>query len=88
VRHGLGAQSLVSVLGVRNVPFALTLQSLALVQLSAGSVRREALNAQGYELLSSRLLLDQYLYSDVLTLTLFLLQGQQMLASLFRELVT
>jgi hypothetical protein len=32
-------------------------------------------------------LLDQYLCSDVLALTLFLLQEQQMLALLFRELV-
>jgi hypothetical protein len=48
---------------------------------------REALNARGYELPSSKLLLDQYLCSDVLALTLFLLQGQQM-ALLFRELVT
>jgi hypothetical protein len=61
---------------------------LALVQLSVGNVMREALNARGYELPSSRLLLDQYLCSDVLALTLFLLQGQQMLALLFRELVT
>jgi hypothetical protein len=47
---------------------------------------REALNAQGCELLFSRLLLDQYLCSDVLALTLFLLQGQQMLALLSRAL--
>jgi hypothetical protein len=59
---------------------------LALVQLFVGNVKREALNAQGYELLSSRLLLDQYLCSDVLALTLFLLQGQQMLALLSRAL--
>jgi hypothetical protein len=45
---------------------ALTFQSLALVQLSVGNVMREALNARGYELLSSKLLLDQYLCSDVL----------------------
>jgi hypothetical protein len=67
---------------------ALTFQSSALVQLSVGNVMREALNAQGCELPSSTLLLDQYLCSDVLALTLFLLQGQQMLALLFRELVT
>jgi hypothetical protein len=66
---------------------ALTFQSLALVQLSVGNVMREALNARGCELLSLKLLLDQYLCSDVLALTLFLLQGQQMLALLFRELV-
>jgi hypothetical protein len=66
---------------------ALTFPSLALAQLSVGNVMRVALNAQGYELPSSTQLLDQYLYSDVLALTLFLLQGQQMLALLFRELV-
>jgi hypothetical protein len=65
----------------------LTFQSLALVQLSVGNVMREALNARGYELPSSKLLLGQYLCSDVLVLTLFLLQGQQMLALLFHELV-
>jgi hypothetical protein len=70
-----------------SVLVALTFQSLALVQLSVGNVRREALNAQGYGLPSSKQLLDQYLCSDVLALTLFLLQGQQMLALLFRELV-
>ena len=48
---------------------------------------REALSAQGCELLSSKQLPDQYLCSDVLALTLFFLQGQQ-LALLFRELVT
>jgi hypothetical protein len=46
---------------------------LALVQLSSGSVMREALNARGYELPSWKLLLDQYLCSDVLALTLALL---------------
>jgi hypothetical protein len=55
-----------------NVLCALTFQSLALVQLSVGNVTREALNARGCELLSSKLLLDQYLYSDVLALTLAL----------------
>jgi hypothetical protein len=45
------------------------------------------LNARGCELPSSTLLLDQYLCSDVLALTLFLLQEQQMRALLFRELV-
>jgi hypothetical protein len=49
-----------------NVLFALTFQSLALVQLSVGNVKREALNARGYGLPSSKLLLDQYLCSDVL----------------------
>jgi hypothetical protein len=44
-------------------------RGLALVQLSVGSVMREALNARGYELPSSKLLLDQYLCSDVLALT-------------------
>jgi hypothetical protein len=53
-----------------NVLCALTFQSLALVQLSVGNVMREALNARGYELPSSKLLLDQYLCSDVLALTL------------------
>jgi hypothetical protein len=48
-----------------NVLCAQTFQSLALVQLSVGSVMREALNARGYELPSSTLLLDQYLCSDV-----------------------
>jgi hypothetical protein len=65
---------------------ARTFQSLALVQLSAGKVMREALNARDYELPSSKYLLDQYLCSDVLAPTLFLLQGRQMLALLFREL--
>jgi hypothetical protein len=45
---------------------ALNVQSLALVQSSVGNEMREALNARGYELPSSKLLLDQYLYSDVL----------------------
>jgi hypothetical protein len=49
-----------------NALCALTFQSLALVQLSVGNVMREALNARGYELPSSKLLLDQYLCSDVL----------------------
>jgi hypothetical protein len=84
----LDALFLVNVLFALVLLCALTFQSLALVQLSVGNVMREALNAQGCELLSSRLLLDQYLCSDVLALTLFLLQGQQMLALLFRELVT
>jgi hypothetical protein len=61
---------------------------LALVQLSVGNVMREASNARGYELPSWNQLQDQYLCSDVLALTLFSLQGQQMLALLFRELVT
>jgi hypothetical protein len=54
-----------------------TFQSLVLVQLSVGNVMREALNARGYELPSSKQLLDQYLCSDVLdalTLALKLLQ--------------
>ena len=102
VRHGLDdlcVQSLVRDLCVRcvldgrcdqcalNVLFALTFQSLALVQLSVGNVMREALNARGYELPSSKQLLDQYLCSDVLALTLALLLLQQ-LALLCRELVT
>jgi hypothetical protein len=71
----LCAQSLVRDLSARcvlddpyalNVLCALTFQSLALVQLSVGNVMREALNARGYELPSSKLLLDQYLCSDVL----------------------
>jgi hypothetical protein len=49
-----------------NVLCALTFQSLALVQLSVGNAKREALNARGYELPSLRQLLDQYLCSDVL----------------------
>jgi hypothetical protein len=52
-----------------NVQCVLTFQSLALVQLSAGNVMREALSARGCALLSSKLLLDQYLYSDALALT-------------------
>jgi hypothetical protein len=48
----------------RIVLFALTFQFLVLEQLSVGSVRREVLNARGYEHLSSTLLLDQYLCSD------------------------
>ncbi len=68
-----------------SVLFALTSLSLALVQLSVGNVMREALNARGCELPSSKLLLDQYLCSDVLALTLFLLQEQQMLAWLCHE---
>jgi len=63
-------------------------QSLALVRLSVGNVRHEALSARGYGLPSSKQLLDQYLCSDVLALTLFLLQGQQMLVLLFRDRVT
>jgi len=79
VRHGLDALSLERDLSDQyvldaqcalNVLFALTFQSLALVQLSVGSVMREALNARGYELPSSKQLLDQYLCSDVLALTL------------------
>jgi hypothetical protein len=84
VRHGLDALcalSLVRDLCARcvldvpyalNVLFVLTFQSLALVQLSVGSVMREALNAPDCELPSSKLLLDQYLCSDVLALTLAL----------------
>jgi hypothetical protein len=84
VRHGLDALcdlSLVRDLCARCVlddPYALnvlcaqTFQSLALVQLSVGNVMREASNARGCELLSSKLLLDQYLCSDVLALTLAL----------------
>ena len=99
VRHGLDALcalSLVRALCVQyvldalcalNVLFALTFQSLALVQLSVGNVMREALNARGCELPSSKQLLDQYLCSDVLALTLALLLLQQ-LALLFREPVT
>jgi hypothetical protein len=63
-------------------------QTYSLVQWSSGNVMRVALNARGYALPSLKLLLDQYLCSDVLALTLSLLQGQQMLALLFRELVT
>jgi hypothetical protein len=85
--RGLALKFYRCVLDDQCVLSALTFQSLALVQLSVGNVMREALNARGCELLSSRLLLDQYLCSDVLALTLFLLQGQQMLALLFRELV-
>jgi len=55
-----------------NVLCALTFQSLALVQLSVGNVMRGALNARGCELPSSKQLLDQYLCSDVLALTLAL----------------
>jgi hypothetical protein len=71
----------------RSVLFALTFQSLALVQLSVGNVKREALNARGYELLSSKRLLDQYLCSDVLALTLAWLLLPH-LALLFHELVS
>jgi hypothetical protein len=85
--HVLALKFYQCALSALSVLVALTFQSLALVQLSVGNVMREALNAQGYELPSSTLLLDQYLYSDVLALTLFLLQEQQMLALLFRELV-
>ena len=77
VHHGLddlNVLSLVRVLCARcvgvlfflNVLCAQTFQSLALVQLSVGNVMREALNARGCELPSSKLLLDQYLCSDVL----------------------
>jgi hypothetical protein len=62
----LCAQYVLDALFFLNVLCALTFQSLALVQLSVGSVMREALNARGYELPSSKLLLDQYLCSDVL----------------------
>jgi hypothetical protein len=88
VHHGLDAlcalslahdQCVLDDLCARSVLFALTFQSLALVQLSVGNVMREALNARDYELPSSKQLLDQYLCSDVLALTL---------ALLFRELVT
>jgi hypothetical protein len=61
-----GAQCVLDALFFLNVLCALTFQSLALVQLSVGNVKREALNARGYELPSSKLLLDQYLCSDVL----------------------
>ena len=71
-----------------NVLCALTFQFLALVQLFVGNVKREALNARGCGLPSLKLLLDQYLCSDVLdVLTLALLLLQQ-LDLLFRELVT
>jgi len=73
VRHGLDDRCALSVLDdpyALNVLCALTFQSLALVQLSVGNVMREALNARGCELPSSKLLLDQYLCSDVLALTL------------------
>jgi hypothetical protein len=68
----LSAQCVLDALFFLNVLCALTFQSLALVQLSVGNVMREALNARGYELPSSKLLLDQYLCSDVLALTLAL----------------
>ena len=54
-----------------NALVALTFQSLALAQLFVGNVMREAFNALGYERPSSTLLLDQYLCSDVLAMTLF-----------------
>jgi hypothetical protein len=60
----------VHVLFFLNVLFSLTFQSLALVQLFVGNVMREALNARDCELLSLKLLRDQYLCSDVLALTL------------------
>jgi hypothetical protein len=69
VRHGLDALCAQCVLDdpyALNVLCALTFLSLALVQLSVGNVKREALNARGYELPSLKLLLDQYLCSDVL----------------------
>jgi hypothetical protein len=70
-----------------NVLCALTFQSLALAQWFFGNVMREALNARGYELPSSKRLLDQYLCSDVLdALTLALLLQQQR-ALFFRVLV-
>jgi hypothetical protein len=69
VRHGLDALSLANDLFALSVLFALIFQSLALVQLSAGTVMLEALNVRGYELPSSKQLLDQYLCSDVLALT-------------------
>jgi hypothetical protein len=62
----LCAPSLVRDLNVRCALVFLTFHSLALVQLSVGNVKREALNVRGYELPSSKLLLDQYLCSDVL----------------------
>jgi len=89
VRHGLDALCVLSLVRdlcdlcglddpyALNALCALTFQSLALVQLSVGSVKREALNARDYGLLSSKLLLDQYLYSDeldALTLAWLLLQ--------------
>jgi hypothetical protein len=61
-----------------NVLCALTFQSLALEQWFFGNVMREALNAQGCELPSSKQLLDQYLCSDEL--------DDQTLALLFRVL--
>jgi hypothetical protein len=86
--RGLALKFYRCVLDDQCVLSALTFQSLALVQLSVGNVMREALNVRGCELPSSKQLLDQYLCSDALALTLFLLRGQQMLALLFRELVT
>jgi hypothetical protein len=75
----LGAQCVLDALFFLNVLCALTFQSLALVQLSVGNVKREALNARGYELPSSKQLLDQYLCSDVLdALTLALLSSLQL----------
>jgi hypothetical protein len=75
-------------LNALNVLCAPTFQSLALVQLSVGNVKREALNARGFELPSLKPLLDQYLYSDVLdALTLAWLLLQQ-LAWLCHEQVT
>jgi hypothetical protein len=68
----LCAQCVSDVLFFLNVLCAQTFQSLALVQLFVGSVMREALNARGCEPPSSKLLLDQYLCSDVLALTLAL----------------
>jgi hypothetical protein len=74
--HGL-CESLDPLQTFRLVKEALNLRALvrgeALVQLSVGNVKREVLNARGYELPSSKLLLDQYLCSDVLdALTLVL----------------
>jgi hypothetical protein len=60
-----GAQCVLDDPYALNVLCALTFQSLALVQLSVGNVKREALNARGYGLLSSKQSLDQYLCSDV-----------------------
>jgi hypothetical protein len=83
VRHGLDALSLVRdlcalvLLNVLNDLCALTFQFLALVQLSVGNEMREVLNARGYELPSSKQMLDQYLCSvvlDALTLAWLLLQ--------------
>ncbi len=66
VHHGLDALRDLSLARDLCALVVLTFQPLALVQLSVGNVMREALNARGCELPSSKLLLDQYLCSDVL----------------------